>query len=387
MTWQGIQVLLLSLFFEGLLLISPWYLQIAIDEIVPSGDHRLLILLAIGFSIVALFRLVTEVTRSLLLVYVQSRLDLSMSARLFTHMLRLPLSFFIKRDDGDIISRFHSLEPIRQLLAEGLLLAIIDGVMTLGTLVLMIIISPLLALVAVGALAIYALLRVGFYLPLFRRGEDIVRAEAAYTTQLIESIRSVQAIKLFNAESRREAQFISRAAEAVHNRAAQQRILALFNAMRETIVMLEQVLFVGLASYLALNGELTIGVLYALLAYKSQFMTGGAHLIEKAVAFRLLRLHLDRVSDIALTDPERAYQRPLVEAPPIKGRIDLSRINFRYAEGEPFVLHDLSMSIAAGECVAITGASGCGKTTLVKLMLGTHHRSDPDRRRGFARAR
>jgi ATP-binding cassette subfamily B protein RaxB len=99
-------------------------------------------------------------------------------------------------------------------------------------------------------------------------------------------------------------------------------------------------------------------------------MTGGAHLIEKAVAFRLLRLHLDRVSDIAMTDPERAYQRPLIEHPPIMGRIDLSRVSFRYAEGEPFVLHDLSMSIAARECVAITGPSGCGKTTLVKLMLG-----------------
>jgi ATP-binding cassette subfamily B protein RaxB len=370
MGWQGVQVLLLSLFFEALLLISPWYLQIAIDEIIPSGDHRLLVLLAGGFAIVALFRLATEFTRAMLLVYVQSRLDLSMSARLFTHMLRLPLAFFIKRDDGDIVSRFHSLEPIRQLLAEGLLLAVIDGVMTLGTLALMIIISPLLALIAVGALAIYAVLRVSFYLPLFRRSEDTVRAEAAYTTQLIESIRSVQTIKLFNAESRREAQFISRAAEAVHSRAAQQRITALFGALRETIVMLEQVVFVGIASYLALNGELTIGVLYALLAYKSQFMTGGAHLIEKAVAFRLLRLHLDRVSDIAMTDPERAYQRPLIEAPPIKGRIDLSRLSFRYAEGESFVLHDLSMSIAARECVAITGPSGCGKTTLVKLMLG-----------------
>ncbi len=94
----------------------------------------------------ALFRLATEATRAMLLVYIQSKLDLSMSGRLFTHMLRLPLAFFVKRDDGDLVSRFHSLEPIRQLLAEGLLLALIDGVLTLGTLALMIVISPLLAL-------------------------------------------------------------------------------------------------------------------------------------------------------------------------------------------------------------------------------------------------
>jgi ATP-binding cassette subfamily B protein RaxB len=370
MTWQGTQVLLLSLCFEALLLISPWYLQIAIDNVIPSGNERLLLLLAGGFAIVALFRLATEATRAMLLVYIQSKLDLSMSGRLFTHMLRLPLAFFVKRDDGDLVSRFHSLEPIRQLLAEGLLLALIDGVLTLGTLALMIVISPLLAVVAACALAIYALLRVSFYVPLFRCGEDVVRAEAACTTQLIESIRSVQTIKLFNAESAREAQFITRTAEAVHSRAAQQRLMGVFGALRETIVMLEQVAFVAVASYLALRGELTIGVLYAVLAYKSQFMTGGTHIIEKAIAFRLLRLHLGRISDIAMSDQERAYQRPMTEHAPIAGRIDLSGVSFRYADNEPFVLKELSLRIEPGECVAVTGPSGCGKTTLVKVLLG-----------------
>jgi ATP-binding cassette, subfamily B, bacterial CvaB/MchF/RaxB len=376
MAWQVAQVLLLSLFFEALLLVSPWYLQIAIDNIIPSGDDRLLLILAGGFAVVALFRLATEAMRSMLLVYIQSRLDLSMSGRLFTHLLRLPLSFFVKRDDGDILSRFHSLDPIRQLLAEGLVLAIIDGVMTLGTLALMIVISPLLAVVAIGALAIYATLRITFYVPLFRRGEDVVRAEAGCTTHLIESIRSAQTIKLFNAESAREAQYISRSAEAVHSRAAQQRLLGVFNALRETIVMLEQVAFVAVASYLALRGQLTIGVLYAVLAYKSQFVTGGSHLIEKAVAFRLLRLHLDRVSDVAMSDQERAYQRAVVDHAPIMGRIELSRVSYRYSEGEPFVLNELSMRIEPRECVAIVGPSGCGKTTLVKVMLGLFEPTD-----------
>jgi ATP-binding cassette subfamily B protein RaxB len=370
MAWQGAQVLLLSLCFEALLLLSPWYLQIAIDNVIPSGDARLLLLLAGGFAVVALFRLMTEITRAMLLVYVQNRLDLSMSGRLFTHMLRLPLSFFVKRDDGDIISRFHSLQPIRQLLAEGLLLAMIDGVLAIGTIVLMIVISPLLALVAFCALALYALLRICFYAPLFRAGEEVVRAEAGCTTHLIESIRSVQAIKLFNAEVAREAQFIGRTAEAVHSRAVQQRLTAVFDASRETIVMLEQVAFVAVASYLALSGDLTIGVLYAMLAYKTQFMTGGAHIIEKAVAFRLLRLHLDRVSDIAVSDQERAYQRPAADPSPIEGRIELSRVSYRYSEGEPFVLNEVSMRIEPGECVAIVGPSGCGKTTLIKVMLG-----------------
>ncbi|MBS0521602.1 MAG: peptidase domain-containing ABC transporter [Proteobacteria bacterium] len=370
LAWRSLQVVLLSLFFEALLLLAPWYLQIAIDNVIPSGDTQLLWMLAGGFAAVALFRLLTEVSRATVLVYIQSRLDLALSSRLLSHLLRLPLPFFAKRDDGDIVSRFHSLEPIRQLLAEGLLLALIDGVLALGTLVLMVVISPLLAALALGALALYAALRAGFYLPLFRRGEDVVRAEASCTTHLIESIRSAQAIKLFNAEADREAQFVGRTAEAVHSRAAQQRMMAAFKALRETIFMLEQVAFVAVASYLALRGELTIGVLFAVLAYKSQFMTTGAHIVEKAVEFRMLRLHLDRISDIAMSDQERTYGSRVAERPPIEGGLELSRVSYRYADTEPFVLRDVSLRIEAGECVAITGPSGCGKTTLIKILLG-----------------
>jgi ATP-binding cassette, subfamily B, bacterial CvaB/MchF/RaxB len=370
MVRQGVQILVLSLFMEALLLVSPWYLQIAIDDVIPRGDTRVLVLLAAAFAVVALFRLVTEVARALLLVYVQNQLDLSMSSRMFTHLLRLPLSFFVKRDDGDIISRFHSLDPIRQLLAEGVLLAMIDGILAVATLALMFVVSWPLALVALASLGIYAVLRICFYAPLYSRGEDVVRAEANYMTHLIESIRSVQAIKLFNAEGARESQFLTRVADAVHGRANQQRLTAVFVALRETVVMLEQVAFVSVAAYLALNGQITIGVLFAILAYKTQFITAGIHIIEKLIAFRLLRLHLDRVADIAMTDQEPTYQAPPADRGPIKGRIEVSRVSYRYSEAEPFVLSELSLRVEAGESVAITGPSGCGKTTLIKIMLG-----------------
>jgi ATP-binding cassette, subfamily B, bacterial CvaB/MchF/RaxB len=373
---QCIQIVLLSLFMEALLLVAPWYLQIAVDDVIPRGDTRVLFLLAGAFAVVALFRLATEIARGLLLVYIQNRLDLSMSGRLFTHLLRLPLSFFVKRDDGDIISRFHSLDPIRQLLAEGVLLAMIDGVLAIATLVLMFVVSWPLALVALGSLAIYAVLRISFYSPLYKRGEDVVRAEANYMTHLIESIRSVQAIKLFNAEGARESQFITRVADAVHGRANQQRLLAVFVALRETVVMLEQVAFVSVGAYLALRGEITIGVLFAILAYKTQFIGAGVHIIEKVIAFRLLRLHLDRVADIAMTDQEPAYRAPTADHAPIKGSIEVSRVSYRYSDAEPFVLGELSMRIEAGESIAITGPSGCGKTTLIKIMLGLFEPTD-----------
>src|ERR1700761_1680555 len=147
-------------------------------------------------------------------------------------------------------------------MAEGLLLALIDGALALITLVMMLAISPLLALTAVVALALYAALRAGFYSQLFRLGEDVVRADAQATAALLESVRSVQTIKLFNAEDMRETVFIGRAAETARSRSLQQRMTAIFVASRESMLMLEQVAFVAVGAWLMMSGKLTIGVLY-----------------------------------------------------------------------------------------------------------------------------
>jgi ATP-binding cassette subfamily B protein RaxB len=223
---------------------------------------------------------------------------------------------------------------------------------------------------SVVALALYTGLRIGFYNQLFRLGENVVRADAQTTAALLESIRSVQTIKLFNAEDMRESLFIGRAAEGAHSRSLQQRMIAIFVALRETVLMLEQVGFVGVAAWLIMSGKLTIGVLYAILAYKGQFLSAGIHIVEKGVALRMLRLHLDRVSDIAATEQEKAYARPASDRAVVEGRIELSRVSFRYSPDEPFVVKELSAVIEPGECIAITGPSGCGKTTLVKIMVG-----------------
>jgi ATP-binding cassette subfamily B protein RaxB len=147
-------------------------------------------------------------------------------------------------------------------------------------------------------------------------------------------------------------------------------MIAIFVALRETVLMLEQVGFVAVAAWLIMSGKLTIGVLYAILAYKGQFLSAGIHIVEKGVALRMLRLHLDRVSDIAATEQEKAYARPTSDRAAVEGRVELSRVSFRYSPDEPFVVKELSATIEPDECIAITGPSGCGKTTLVKSMVG-----------------
>src|SRR3984893_9710965 len=139
------------------------------------------------------------------------------------------------------------------------------------------------------------------------------------------------------------------------------------SVVNEEKYSLENVLIIYLA---ALAGEMTVGMLFAFISYKHQFVDKAARLVERTIEYRMLDLHLDRLADIAGAEPEQGHSRPGAYQQPIEGNIEIRDLCFRYAEGEPFVLRNLNLSIRAGEYLAITGPSGCGKTTLLKVMLG-----------------
>ncbi|MDQ5827442.1 MAG: ATP-binding cassette domain-containing protein, partial [Chloroflexota bacterium] len=132
----------------------------------------------------------------------------------------------------------------------------------------------------------------------------------------------------------------------------------------------ESIIVVYLAAKLALNNTLTVGMIFAFMSYKRHFTDKTVLLIEKALEFRLLDLHLERLADIALTPLERGQDQPLAYTRPIQGRIELRNVCFRYAEAEPYVLENVNLTVEPGQFVTIMGPSGGGKTTLMKIMLG-----------------
>ena len=155
------QVFALSIVLEILVIAAPFYMQLVIDEVVAKGDVDLLIVLALGFGLLTVITVTSTTLRSLILLILQNTLHLQLAARLFHHLIRLPLTYFEKRHIGDILSRFTSIEPIRRLLAEGLITAVIDGLMAVATLVMIFVYSPQLGFVVVGAVVLYAILRLG----------------------------------------------------------------------------------------------------------------------------------------------------------------------------------------------------------------------------------
>jgi len=345
-------------------------MQLAMDQVIASGDVDMLVMLAVGFGLVTAISVAAKALRSLTTLSLQNTLHFAMGSRLFHHLVRLPLAYFEKRHIGDILSRFISLEPIRNVLAEGLITAGIDGLMGIVTLTVVFLYSPVLGGVVGVALLLYLALRLALYRQFRERSEAVIRSKAQENSTLIETLRAIQSLKLFNRESERESQWLNRYAGVINASVRVGRTKILFSTLNEAIFGLENIVTVYIAVRMALAGQLTIGMIFAIMAYKHSFMTKAVSLVETALDFRILELHLERLSDIALSAPEPGHDRPVGYARPILGRIELRNIWFRYAETEPFVLEDINLSVEPGALVTIMGPSGGGKTTLVKIMLG-----------------
>jgi ATP-binding cassette subfamily B protein RaxB len=365
-----VQILLLSVILEMFVIASPFYLQLTVDEVIARGDVDLLLVLALGFGLFTAIKVAASAIRSFIVLVVQNVLHFQIGARLFHHLVRLPIAYFEKRHIGDILSRFTSVEPIRSALAEGMITAIIDGIMALATLAMIFIYSVQLACVVLAAFVLYAIVRLGLYRRLRQRNLAVIEAKAHENSTFIETLRAIQSLKLFNRENDREAQWLNRYADVVSANVRLGRTKIAFSTINEALFGLENIITIYLAARIALADALTVGMIFAFMSYKQHFTEKGVQLVEKALDFRILELHLERLGDIALSRLERGHDQLLAYTRPIEGRIELRNVFFQYAETEPFVLQDLSLTIEPGEFVTIVGPSGGGKTTLIKIMLG-----------------
>lgn len=367
------QVLTLSVVLQCVALISPFYLQSAIDSALPSSDHILLISLAAGFGGLAIVNLATSWLRSLVLLRINSLLSYQIIVNLFRHLMHLPLSWFEKRHVGDIVSRFSSTAPISQFLSGGIVAALIDAVMALVTLLLMFLYSSLLSALALLAVALYAILRIVFFQVLKLRNISMISAGAAEQTSFIESIRGISAIKSSGNEAGRQRIWQQKKVTAVNTALRLGTVSIGFDAVGQFILAIERVVFVYVAISLAMDGKFTVGMIFAFQAYKQQFIDAAFRIIGQIVSFRVLQVHLSRISDIALSRKEgSSLDGGVIEKIDTSGDIRLRGISFRYGAGEPEVLSDVSLHIKSGEMIALVGPSGGGKTTLLKILMGLY---------------
>ncbi|MCO5124065.1 MAG: peptidase domain-containing ABC transporter [Rhizobacter sp.] len=365
------QIFALALALEAFVLLSPFFIQWVVDGVLLSADRDLLVTLGVGFGLLVLMQVTAAALRSWAVLYLSATLNVQWLGNVFAHLMRLPLAWFEKRHTGDVMSRFGAIQQIQQTLTTHFIEAVLDGLLVVVTLAMMLVYSTTLTAIVLGAVLLYALLKWALFKPLRNATEEAIVHDAQRATHFLESLRGVQAIKLFNRQQDRQARFMNVVVEAMNATLATRKIDLLLTMSHKLLFGIERVAVIWVGALLVMQQSFTVGMLFAFIAFKEQFATRISGLIDKGVELSMLKLQGERLSDIVLTAPEddapKAHEGRELEA-----RLSLRDVSFRYAEGEPEVLSGLSLEIEPGESVAIVGPSGCGKTTLLKVMLGMH---------------
>jgi ATP-binding cassette subfamily B protein RaxB len=366
------QALLLSLVLQVYVVAAPLYMQTAIDSGALRGDKDLLATLAIGFAAFAVFNAGAQALRSVVLQRLSALLSWDMSRRLFHHLIRLPLPWFEKRKLADTMTRFQAIDPIKNLITTGLVGSVLDGVLSISMLALMFVYSTVLGAIALIGFLLYLGVRIGTLRMTVSYAAEQFRATIAEQGKRIETLRSIQTIKIMSGESQRESVWANKQAGLVKAQQGNALVTAMIGIAQQLIDTATLVVIVYFGASQIIDGGFTVGTLYAFISYRQQFATRVNTMVDQLISWRMLEIYNTRIADVVLNPVEQGLEIEPGDLPDLRGSLQVTGAAFRYGPSDPLIFRDISFSIDTGESVAIVGPSGCGKSTLLKVICGLY---------------
>jgi subfamily B ATP-binding cassette protein HlyB/CyaB len=362
------EVLVASFFLQVFALITPLFFQVVIDKVLVHRGLTTLDVLVTGLIAVSVFETLLGALRTHVFAHTTNRIDVELGARLFRHLIALPIGYFGARRAGDSVARVRELENIRNFLTGSALTLVVDMLFTFVFLGVMYYYSPALTLIVLGSFPFYIAISAGAT-PLFkRRLDEKFNRGAENQAFLVESVNGVETLKAMAVEPQMQRRWEEQLAAYV---AASFRVLSLGNWASQSVQLVSKIvtaLTLYFGAHLVIDGSLTVGELVAFNMLAGRVAQPVLRLAQLWQDFHQARLSVARLGDILNTVPEPAHTPGRATPPPIKGDIAFDHVAFRYRLDGPRVLHDISLQVPAGQVLGIVGASGSGKSTLTKLV-------------------
>lgn len=365
-----IKIFCLSLVVEAVNILIPVGTQLVMDHVLIARDHDLLSLICLGLLTFILFRTFISMLRSWTSLVMQSLIDIQWKTGLMDHLLRLPLVYFEKRKAGDIQSRFASLDTIRGTLTSSLVNGIIDVIVSVSVLVMMYLYGGWLIFVVLGFTLLYMLLRLTTYQRYRQAQEEHIVKGARASSHFMETLYGISTLKVLGLSGTRSQYWLNLNIDTTNAGIRMSRLDMLFGGVNSLISTVDQVVILWLGASMVIDGNMTVGMFVAFNAYRGQFSERASSLIDMLLQLRMLALHNDRIADIVLHEPEAFQPARSLCQPDKAAGLQVRDLSYQYDKLSRPIFSDINIRVDAGESVAITGPSGAGKTTLMKVMSG-----------------
>ncbi len=362
------EVLVASFFLQIFALVSPLFFMVVIDKVLVHRGLTTLDVLVFGLIVVSIFEVFLGLLRTYIFSHTTNRVDVELGAKLFDHLLKLPLAYFQARRTGESIARVRELENIRNFITGSSLTLVIDLFFTFVFFIVMYIFAPTLTYIVLASIPFYVVLSVVITPILRRRLEEKFQRGAVNQAFLVESISGVETLKAMAVEPQMQRRWEDQLAGYVGASFKTSHLSNVAGQSAQLISKLTLALTLYFGALLVVGGEMTVGQLVGFNMLSQRVIGPILRLANLWQDFQQARISVERLGDILNTPTEPRQSMTRATLPEIQGQVDLEGITFRYQPDTPEVLRRVNLKISPGEVIGIVGPSGSGKSTLTKLI-------------------